>query len=150
MTAIDRVIEKIDFSGRCWLWRGWINNMGYAGFNDAGRKWYVHRWMYHRTYGPIPPGLELDHLCSTRNCVRPTHLEAVTHGENISRGMAPVMFALKQSLLTHCKYGHPFDDKNTIVVPNSRPAPHRLATWRKCRICRNRMQREWRHGRKAS
>jgi hypothetical protein len=32
--------------------------------------------------------LEIDHLCYQRDCVEPTHLEFVTHGENIRRAVA--------------------------------------------------------------
>lgn len=38
--------------------------------------------------GPLPPGLELDHLCRNKSCVRPDHLEAVTHRENMRRAYA--------------------------------------------------------------
>jgi hypothetical protein len=35
--------------------------------------------------GPVPEGLELDHLCRVTTCVRPSHLEPVTTGENVRR-----------------------------------------------------------------
>ena len=48
-------------------------------------KTYAHRVAYELFVGPIPDGLELDHLCRRRNCINPDHLEAVTHAENIAR-----------------------------------------------------------------
>lgn len=42
--------------------------------------------MYEMMVGKIPEGFELDHLCRTRSCVRPDHLEPVTHAENMRRG----------------------------------------------------------------
>jgi hypothetical protein len=35
--------------------------------------------------GPVPVGLELDHLCGNKSCAKPKHLEPVTHVENMRR-----------------------------------------------------------------
>lgn len=45
-----------------------------------------HRWLYEQHHGPVPVGLECDHLCLNRSCVRPD-LEAVTCRENLLRGL---------------------------------------------------------------
>lgn len=42
--------------------------------------------MYEQEVGPIPPGLHLDHLCRQPKCLRPDHLEPVTHAKNLQRG----------------------------------------------------------------
>lgn len=47
---------------------------------------YAHRAMYEQEVGPIPAGMELDHLCRTRSCIRPEHLEPVAHATNLQRG----------------------------------------------------------------
>ena len=70
----------------CWVWTGGTNTQGYGIANFAGRKHLAHRVMYEREVGPIPEGLEIDHLCSVHGCVRPDHLEAVTHLVNVRRG----------------------------------------------------------------
>lgn len=67
--------------GGCWLWRGTISDQGYGKF--GGR--YAHVLTWEELHGPLPAGLERDHLCRTRNCVNPLHLEAVTHRENLRR-----------------------------------------------------------------
>lgn len=36
-------------------------------------------------HGPVPKGLELDHVCRNKACSTVSHLEAVTHAENVRR-----------------------------------------------------------------
>lgn len=69
----------------CWLWRGTLNDKGYGKFYVDGRQRPAHRWSYEHFVGPIPDGLEPDHLCRVRNCVNPNHLDPVTHRENSQR-----------------------------------------------------------------
>jgi hypothetical protein len=88
MTPIQRIHAKAVLSGDCWLWTGAIDNGGYANFRHDGRSQKAHRVLWELLNGPVPEGLELDHLCSVRHCVNPDHLEPVTHVENIRRGHA--------------------------------------------------------------
>ena len=84
---VEGVHYDVDANG-CWLWKlrrdpgGYgRTNKGTGGFNGV-----AHRVSYRTWVGPIPPGLELDHLCRVRHCVNPAHLEAVTRQENVLRG----------------------------------------------------------------
>ena len=92
MNEDDRFWDKVDTSGDCWPWLAAENNWGYGLFNVGSRtdgtrrKAYAHRWSYEHLVGPIPEGLQLDHLCRTPACVRPEHLEPVTPSENVRRG----------------------------------------------------------------
>lgn len=104
----------------CWLWTG-TTAQGYGAFYAPGSKSRnSHRLMWEHVNGPVPDGLELDHLCRIRNCVCPDHLEAVTHLENVRRG--------KVGSKTHCPQGHPYTDK-AYVVKDPR------GYHRRCNVC---------------
>lgn len=71
--------------GECWTWTAYTSKQnGYGRVRRAGRTIETHIYSY---YGlePVPAGLELDHLCRNRPCVRPSHLEPVTHAINMDR-----------------------------------------------------------------
>lgn len=106
--AIKQKLEDniyIDFNG-CWLWQGALNSKGYGHSRLADKKGLVHRISYEFYVGPVPSGLELDHLCRVRSCINPNHLEPVTHAENMRRG------AFYWTAKTHCIRGHEFIEEN--------------------------------------
>ena len=125
LTFEQRVMQRvvIDENG-CWLWGGYRNRSGYGVMWVAEKSYLAHRYSYEHHFGPIPKGLETDHLCRQRACVNPSHLEPVTHQENIRRGDSGIYHRLK----THCPHGHPYDKKNTY---------YRRTGGRECRECAN-------------
>lgn len=81
-----RFWAKVDATGDCWIWMGAKHWFGYGMFQLLGSTITAHAFAYMTLVGPIPKGLELDHLCRVQACVNPDHLGAVTHAENIRRG----------------------------------------------------------------
>lgn len=77
--------EKVDKTGECWIWRGTRHARGYGSYGSRDRRSKAHRWAWRFTRGPIPEGMELDHLCRNPWCVNPGHLEPVSHAENVRR-----------------------------------------------------------------
>ena len=85
----------------CIFWTGHLRNKkGYGGACYGGRVQMAHRVAYELTFGSIPDGMSIDHLCRTPRCVNPAHLDVVTPAENIRRAAA---------FRTHCRRGHLFD-----------------------------------------
>ena len=72
----------------CVFWTASTDKKGYGMFRVNGRMVRAHRWAYEYFRRPIPDGLELDHLCRVRACVRVEHLEPVTTSENVRRAKA--------------------------------------------------------------
>lgn len=69
----------------CWLWAGTTTG-GYGRFCAGSRRTVIaHRWAYEHLIGPVPEGLQLDHLCQTRRCVNPWHLDPVPALVNVRR-----------------------------------------------------------------
>lgn len=125
----ERFRERLTKTESCWLWTGVINVDGYAMFWNGKRTIGAHRWSYEHFVGPIPKGLELDHLCRVRHCVNPSHLEPVTHQENVRRAGPPW-----NAGATHCKNGHELTTENTRM----------RGSCRICRACAAECQRRYR------
>jgi hypothetical protein len=123
--ALTRVLETIDKDpvSDCWLWLGLVTHLGYGVFKVNGKRRVVHHWLYEHVNGVLDEGLELDHLCRTRRCCNPQHLEPVTHRENVRRGSVGKYLRIK----IYCRHGHLYEGNNIYVCPKGH---------RQCRECR--------------
>jgi hypothetical protein len=101
----------------CLLWRGRIDRDGYAQVEFRGPR--GHLLAYAAARGPVPPDRVIDHLCRRRHCVEPTHLEAVTRGENELRKLWRYRCRRERCALGHALAG-------AVVTPEG---------GRLCRVC---------------
>jgi hypothetical protein len=106
---------SVDPDTGCWISPIGLDRRGYSRIAYKGRLAPAHRIAYRLLVGPIPEGLEIDHLCRNKACVNPAHLEPVTGAENRRRAMAlravnPSGYLAK----THCLHGHEMTAENTM------------------------------------
>lgn len=138
----DRILERaVAGWGGCIIWIGRLDKDGYGAITVDGRPGSrVHRVTYEAFVGPIPNGLEIDHLCHHRDkscpsnttcvhrrCINPEHLEPVTHRTNVIRSLAV------DAGRATCIHGHPWTEANTFVSQGQR----------RCRLCRNERARRY-------
>ncbi len=88
--AILRLGTHIDVRGLkdCWLWNGATTTARghtYGAWAWSGYSWKPHRVVWALENGPIPAGMTIDHLCRTKLCCNPLHLEPVSASENSAR-----------------------------------------------------------------
>ena len=109
----------VGHSGGHWSMETKVNNKGYHVISVGnGKREYAHVTAYKLYVGPVPDGLEIDHVCRTTWCVNPAHLEAVTHAENLRRAYPT------------CKYGHDLTDAGNVYI--------RATGGRVCKACTKR------------
>jgi hypothetical protein len=103
--------EDLAFDGSyCWVWVRCTQPNGYGRVGLNNEKHTSHRAFYQLMVGPIPEGMELDHLCRVRNCCNPEHLEPVTPRENCMRGVGITSLNAKKTACGKC--GGPYSPPN--------------------------------------
>ena len=82
-------LAHYEVDGGCWRWMGafWRNGYGKTSTVIHGTR-LAHRAFFQEHRGPIPEGLDLDHLCRNRWCVNPSHLDPTSRATNLRRGHA--------------------------------------------------------------
>lgn len=117
LTSREKFESRVNKTETCWLWTGAKSGgYGHIWLTGIGHR-MAHRVNYEYHVGPIPEGLDLDHLCRVRACVNPSHLEPVTHQENVLRGEAPTAV---NAAKVECVRGHAFTERNTYMSNGSR------------------------------
>lgn len=143
---LQRIQDKSFDADGCREWAAGCDRDGYPTITIDGQKRTVYKWLYEHVKGPVPAGLELDHVCHDkdtcvggkacrhRKCINVDHLEAVPHAENMRRSVGN-----REKDKTHCPSGHPYNAENT-QLNNGR---------RVCRTCARASVRAYRQ-RKAA
>jgi hypothetical protein len=137
-STIDRFLDKVipEPNSGCWLWVGPDDGRvdSYGKFRIEDKFFGAHVAGYLLLVGPVPEGLELDHLCRVKCCVNPHHLEPVTRLVNTQRALP------HRKRPTHCPQGHEYTPENTI---KTRPCASYKYEGRQCRTCHSAYARSW-------
>lgn len=86
LSEAERFWTKVEKTDTCWNWTA-AKFKGYGIFRHQGAARVAHRISYAWEYGPIPDGIEIDHMCHNHSCVNPKHLRPATkilNGQNRS------------------------------------------------------------------
>ena len=112
----ERIRNKIqpEPNSGCWLWTGCLTDRGYPNGTVRYKSYRMHRYIYRLFKDDL--GSELHHVCRTKCCVNPSHLQNVTKSENCRQ----------RPRITHCKNGH------LLAGDNVR---YRNDGSRRCKIC---------------
>lgn len=86
LTTPRYLVEERGHTTPCHIWQRCINSDGYGTVRINGTLRHAHIVEWESANGPVPNGLQLDHLCRVRCCVKPDHMEPVTRAVNIQRG----------------------------------------------------------------
>lgn len=81
------LVKDCGYHTPCRLWQRHLTKDGYGERRVAGRQRPTHVVEWEAVHGPVPDGLQLDHLCRQRACGEPTHLEPVPQIVNLQRGL---------------------------------------------------------------
>lgn len=133
--TIDNYWSHVNKTEGCWLWIGSKTLSGYGCFKSP----YIptrsaHRISYILAGKELSASDTLDHLCGTRNCVNPEHLDPCPIGENLRR--SPNTRSAKRRAQTHCLNGHLLSGENVYS-----PRPN----VRVCRICQRKRIADWQY-----
>ena len=121
-SPVDYVIEDRGYKTPCWIWQLATDKDGYGQKKVKGKQAKAHRHFYERKYGPVPAGLEPDHLCRVRPCVNPDHLEPVSVAENSRRGSNAVLTAAEVREIRSLSFSHRGDRTRTAAKFGVNPA----------------------------
>lgn len=131
----------------CWHWTGYVRKAGYGIINIRrnGKNYprHAHRVAYETFRGPVPEGMQVDHLCRRRDCINPSHMEVVTPGENTRRGIVAEVQRQRHAKRTHCKNGHLLSADN-VYQGHCKGFPARG-----CKICRKAADQRFRAKRRG-
>jgi len=77
-----RFWARVNKTETCWEWTGSLITGGYGRITYGGKQSVAHRVSYEMSGEVIPAGMDIDHICHNRACVRPEHLRLATRKQN--------------------------------------------------------------------
>lgn len=91
-TPSEALRHRSERRGECVVWTGHVNQNGYGRMNVGGNRLrVVHHVAWEQENGPIPPDMEIDHICFNRACINVEHMRLVSRRQNTRyrRGAQP-------------------------------------------------------------
>ena len=120
INILERILSDAKRRGECLEHKN-KHHTGYTYTRIRGKKYPIHRVMAVVSAGADDTSMVVDHLCSNRSCIRPSHLEFVTSAEN-NRRAGSIKFleaeSKRRSSLTKCLSGHSLDNAREWVRPS--------------------------------
>jgi hypothetical protein len=129
LTCDEAACDNPLLCGSCHVFRYSKNTYGYGRFTINHKNHFVHRWVWELENGPIPAGMEIDHMCRNRACCNIDHLRLVTRAVNTLENS--VSFSAINKAKTHCINGHPFNEENTRMYRGGRSCRTCAADYRR-------------------
>ncbi len=130
LTGTERFAASLERKPNgCLEWTGRTDRDGYGRIRVGdGKRVGTHRLAWELVNGPIPPEVMVRHfVCDNPPCCDVTHLRLGTSAENTADRDAKGRGRHEgNTLKTHCRQGHAYDEANTYVSRSGK---------RTCRAC---------------
>ncbi len=123
----ETFLSKINKTGDCWLWTGYLDKLGYGYVSMFGRRVAAYRVSYLFHKGWFAEEQWVLHKCDNPPCVNPDHLFLGDAQSNVADMCRKGRHA--SILRNHCRNGHPYEGDN-VYVYKEKGKPRRV-----CREC---------------
>ncbi len=132
MDLPQQLLDKVDVNpaSGCWEWNSYRLKTGYGRVTFKGVSQIAHRLIYKLIVGPIPPGLDLHHVCRNKGCVNPRHVMPLIRKAHLAEEDHSTK-GIREREKTHCPKGHEYAGDN-LYVHNGK---------RGCKACRSARQK---------
>jgi len=138
LNSIEYLLDYTKIGDGCWIWNGSVNSKGYGKTrsNKTTKRKYAHRLSFDLFIEKLNKDSVLDHLCETKLCVNPFHLELVTLSENFKRHSKNRNAYDYNNPINYCRWGHEWNIESLRYWGKGKNM-HRV-----CRLCKNESRRK--------
>jgi hypothetical protein len=120
---------------QCWLWTAATFWTGYGAIWDNGKR-RAHRVSWELYRGPIPDGMNVNHICDTPPCVNPDHLFLGTQEDGI------------KDKVDKGRQAHSLTGEQVISIRNSKDSQRKIASQHgipQSQVSRIKSRKIWKH-----